>query len=372
MANKVFANGREIVCKSAAGKSMAAFPDVCFTPPQTPATPPGVPLPYPNTSMASDTTEGTKEVKISGKEVLLKGKSNLKKSVGDEAGSAPKKGVVTSTNKGKSFFVSGSMDVKMEGDNVARHLDMVTHNHGSLPANTPPWLYNDSMAVANIEGCKEDREKASDACAGQQPDKCSPACSKAQKCVLVPKDKDKKSCCNPDTTGHHLVEVHCFTATGGRGEGIRLPGMEEYNDGKAPTVCASRKRSDGSHGVLHAVQSALEGAYDAVGKVLKVFGGAGKKVGKGGAREDGYSKWNYQQARDAGAKAHAIAFPWCTQACIEKQLDDYHNKCGIKNDTPLRTDPAAAKRSSGKLDDQQLAKLSEVANKIKGVGTETV
>ena len=43
------------------------FPDVCFTPPQTPATPPGVPIPYPNTGMASDTTDGSSSVKIGAK-----------------------------------------------------------------------------------------------------------------------------------------------------------------------------------------------------------------------------------------------------------------------------------------------------------------
>ncbi|CAD7853001.1 MAG: hypothetical protein, partial [Olavius algarvensis Gamma 1 endosymbiont] len=77
MANKVFANGREIACKKADGKSIGAFPDVCMTPPETPATPPGVPVPYPNTGFARDTTAGSKTVKISGKEVMLRNKSYL-------------------------------------------------------------------------------------------------------------------------------------------------------------------------------------------------------------------------------------------------------------------------------------------------------
>jgi hypothetical protein len=34
MSNDVFANGREVSCKAAAGKSIAAFPDVAFTPPK--------------------------------------------------------------------------------------------------------------------------------------------------------------------------------------------------------------------------------------------------------------------------------------------------------------------------------------------------
>ena len=58
MSNDVFANGMEISCKAADGKSICAFPDVCMTPPENPATPPGVPVPYPNTGMASDTTSG--------------------------------------------------------------------------------------------------------------------------------------------------------------------------------------------------------------------------------------------------------------------------------------------------------------------------
>ena len=92
MGNDVFANGREVSCKAADGKSICAFPDVCMTPLENPATPPGVPVPYPNTGMASDATSGSKTVKISGKEVMLKNKSYFKKSTGDEAGRAAKKG----------------------------------------------------------------------------------------------------------------------------------------------------------------------------------------------------------------------------------------------------------------------------------------
>ncbi len=148
MTNKVFANGREIACKKAKGKTICAFPDVCFTPPLTPATPPGVPIPYPNTAMAMDTTNGTKTVKISGGEIMQKNTSFFKQSTGDEAGSAPKKGIVTSQIKGKAYFTSWSMDVKFEGANVDRHLDLTTHNHiGAMPGNTPPMPYIDTMAL---------------------------------------------------------------------------------------------------------------------------------------------------------------------------------------------------------------------------------
>ena len=78
MSNQVYANNMEVSCKQGAGKSIAAFPDVCFTPPQTPATPPGVPIPYPNTGMDSDATDGSSTVKISSQEVMLKNKSYFK------------------------------------------------------------------------------------------------------------------------------------------------------------------------------------------------------------------------------------------------------------------------------------------------------
>ena len=160
MANDVFANGREIACKAADGKSICAFPDVCMTPPECPATPPGVPIPYPNTAFAKDTTKGSKNVKISGKEVMLKNKSYFKKSTGDEAGCAQKKGVITSKITGKVYFNAWSMDVKFEGQNVVRHFDLTTHNHGSQPANeAAPWLYVDSMAPGTSSQTDDDRYK---------------------------------------------------------------------------------------------------------------------------------------------------------------------------------------------------------------------
>src|SRR5205809_3294847 len=104
MANEVYANNMEVACKAGQGKSICQFPDVCFTPPQTPATPPGVPIPYPNTGTAGDTTDGSTSVRIGNEEVMLKDKSSFKKSTGDEAGSAPKKGLITSKTKGAVYF----------------------------------------------------------------------------------------------------------------------------------------------------------------------------------------------------------------------------------------------------------------------------
>lgn len=153
MSHNVFANNMEISSKASSGKTICNTPDVCFTPPLTPATPPGVPIPYPNTGMASNTADGSTTVKISNQEVMLKNKSNFSKSTGDEAGAAPKKGVVTSKNMGKVYFNAWSMDVKVEGENVPRNLDITTHNHMSkMPGNTPPMPHVSSMAMGMVMG----------------------------------------------------------------------------------------------------------------------------------------------------------------------------------------------------------------------------
>lgn len=158
MPNEVYANSMSISCKAGNGKSICAFPDVCFTPPLTPATPPGVPIPYPNTGMAMDTSDGSTSVKISNQEVMLKNKSSFSKSMGDEAGAAPKKGMLTSKNMGKVFFNMWSMDVKVEGENVVRMLDITTHNHGSVPGNTPPFPHIDKVGVA-VDAAATEKEK---------------------------------------------------------------------------------------------------------------------------------------------------------------------------------------------------------------------
>jgi hypothetical protein len=309
MGNDVFANDREISCKAANGKSIAAFPDVCFTPPQTPATPPGVPIPYPNNGMASDCTDGSTTVKISGQEVMLKNKSYFKRSSGDEAGCAPKKGVITSKNMGKVYFKSWSMDVKVEGENVVRHMDMTTHNHASEPPQTPPWMHVDEMSPAVRKKCAGEINKAEGACKGKTPSKCGAACKKAQKCLLVPKGNDKEACCKPHTTGHHMIEDHWV-----KGKPRSFPnaqGSSGYD--AAPTVCANRFRTRGTvHRRLHDIQGVIEESYL-----------------PGGSRRDPSATnggWTYGAGKDAALTAHEEVFKssGCTRACMEAQLDDFY------------------------------------------------
>jgi len=142
----VFANGLEVSGKAVDAKTIAAFPDVCFTPPENPATPPGVPVPYPSFGMAGDTDKGTSTVKIEGKTVNLKNKSYLTKTTGTEAGAAAKKGIITSKNTGKEYFNSWSNNVKYDGEPVIRMSDLATNNHASPTGNTVTWPH-----VAKLE-----------------------------------------------------------------------------------------------------------------------------------------------------------------------------------------------------------------------------
>ena len=120
--------------------------------------------------MASDSTNGSRTVQITGKEVMLKNKSYFKQSTGDEAATrSTPMGVVTHTITGKVYFNSWSMDVKVEGENVVRHLDMTTHNHMSVPGNSPTWPYVDAMAMSPDHPCVEDQLNEMWACRDYKP-----------------------------------------------------------------------------------------------------------------------------------------------------------------------------------------------------------
>jgi len=292
----VFANGMEISSKSMGGKSICQFPDVCFTPPQTPATPPGVPIPYPNTGMASDTTDGSSSVKIGGSEVMLKDRSAFKKSTGDEAGAAPKKGMVNSKNSGKAYFIAWSMDVKVEGENVVRNLDMTTHNHGSGANGPAPMVHTATSALGKIDACKKEKEKVEEKCGDEDVDPCpgslaesvtdqrahfkrggdesrtkragakatkeaqADACVKAMRCHLRPYSpmKEKGGCC-PGQSPHHIPPKSMMAAIGGG-----------YSESTALCICMEgASQHVGSHGEAHAALDHIAskpGALDAKGQ----------------------------------------------------------------------------------------------------------
>lgn len=114
-----------------------AFPDVC----KTPAGPAVVPIPYPNIAKSGDTAKGSKTVKCDGNPICLKD-SNFSMSNGDEAGSLM--GVASNKIKGKAEFILFSMDVKVDGKNVARAFDLMLHND----KNTPPFPVLQAPVIA--------------------------------------------------------------------------------------------------------------------------------------------------------------------------------------------------------------------------------
>lgn len=363
MANEVYANGMELACKAGQGKSICAFPDVCFTPPENPATPPGVPIPYPNTGLASDTTDGSKSVKISDKEVMLKNKSFFKKSTGDEAGSAAKKGVITSVNTGKVYFNAWSMDVKIEGENVVRNLDITTHNHASFPGNSPTWPFLDAAAFAGTGPCAGVAKDVKTHCApiatkflkdegcGKKilPDQkrkaalkamCKdPDCKEALKCVLS--KKSPNNCC-PNSRGkkptpHHIVPDSQFcNEQGGR---LKLGAGKKYSYNGAPCVCAQgNSHSVGKHGEIHTKTNNLTLNHPSV---VPHVSATGKSV-------ESKARWTVKEAEDVGSEAVSDA-TGCSKACIQSQVRNGHKKMGIEEGDKIR--PTTAGEVSDPPDD---------------------
>ena len=390
MGNQVYANGREIACKAGMGKSIAAFPDVCLSPPTPPAGP--VPIPYPLTAMASDTDEGTKNVKISGDPVMLKDQSNFKKCTGDEAATKSLgMGVVTHNITGKVFFCAWSMDVKIEGENAVRHLDLMTHNHMSQPGQTPPWPFTDRAALASgLTDCEGDVKEAEKACnPWEEKAKCPDAsaiktaaaamkkakdtlgethgdylkakeawkgeygklaqeikeddCQKKLRCLLSPYKPNR--CC-PGQTGDHVIDAsHFFDVGRGGDNSTAMPGCEDYSTNKAPVICAEGPSNTiATHGYMHTFKG---------NSALTCM------------EANGTDKVTFAQARDNGKNAVKEVFPEsaCAEKCIEAQLNKAHNDKNIKDDTELRG--AASGRTS---DADVAAARSEISSSVASAG----
>ena len=151
MTRNVFAGKWEIAAENGMNKSIARFPDVCMSPPSPPAGP--IPIPYPNTSFSNNLKSGSSTVKIGGKGAALAQKSYYKEPVlGNEAATRTfGAAVITHQITGKTYFQSWCMDVKFEGKNVCRHMDMTTSNHGSDPPSTPPAPAPETQTMAQSQ-----------------------------------------------------------------------------------------------------------------------------------------------------------------------------------------------------------------------------
>jgi hypothetical protein len=406
MGKKVYANGREISCKAGSGQSIAAFPDVCLSPPSPPAGP--VPIPYPLTAQDSDTDQGSKNVKIDGKPVMLKDQSNFKTCTGDEAATKSLgMGVITHSITGKVFFVSWSMDVKIEGQNAVRHLDMMTHNHQSEPGQTPPWPFMESMTAGDgSDPCEADKEKEKTACKDYKPngpkDPCPPLpgdkkpgtageadaysqeaskneCLRARRCQLQPYSKTEKGkggCCDGQT-GHHLVEASAFHEHGRGGmykdtdgrdvKSVPLYNCSRYDAGDAPSICVEgTNHGHGTHGLMHTFQSAGVFAKDAAGKLL-----CPPEALLAGASMFTHETTTVAKAQKSAAAAVTDTFPEsaCAEKCIEAQLANYHEKkCGMTDPTKIKAvatckpDDKAVAAARTKVQDRLAGKLASGAS----------
>lgn len=356
MSATVFANGMSIACKVSSGRTIAAMPDVCLSPPSPPAGP--VPIPYPNTAAASDTDKGSKTVEIGGEPVMLKDQSVFKTSTGNEAATKSfGMSVVTHKIQGEASFVAWSMDVKFEGQNVPRHMDLMGHNEACSPTATPPWPFMDSMAAGAGDPCQENKQAEQTACSEYKPNKpdgpdaCpetpaagkpttdAPAfayaakirsnkCLRARRCKLQPyceTEKGNGGCCDGQT-GHHLIEASAFYSSG-RGPGGALFNCSRYSESAAPSICAEGTgHGVGTHGLMHTFQSAsaLECAPGALMASGTMFT---------------HRRTTVADAQKGGAKAVSETFPesGCKEKCIEAQLSDYHERiCRMTDPTQIK------------------------------------
>ena len=205
MQTHVYANDQEIACKAVGndGTSSQAFPDPCWSPPAPPAGP--VVIPYPNTCFAESITNGTSTVFIAGKEVAIEDKSYFATSIGNEpATQAFAKGVATGVITGKAYFTQWSFDVVFEGFGVPRHEDLVSHNHGSMPSNTPIFPYLSRGVFAN--DCSKEEARIKRACAKEDKKSDSARAIRSQsrlRRLLRPKPKPDKG------SKWHWTDDHC-------------------------------------------------------------------------------------------------------------------------------------------------------------------
>lgn len=205
----VYINDKEACSKSADGKSAAAFPDPCWSPPSPPAGP--IIVPYPNTAYARALKKGTSTVFIRGTMVAQEDKSFFSTSEGDESATqALQKGVATNVIKGKAYFVNWSQNVSFEGRGICRHTDLMTHNHGSFPANTPTFPYISRSIFGN--DCSKEIKKVDSACS-KDDDNSEHRKNIKGKSKL--KNKLQLSRRKRDGSGWHWTDDHC--------DGLHIP-----------------------------------------------------------------------------------------------------------------------------------------------------
>lgn len=219
-ATHVYANGLEIACAATDGVASTAFPDPCWSPPGPKGGP--VLVSYPNTAYARDIVNGTATVFIAGSTVAIEDKAYFSTSTGNEpATTRYRKGDKTGVIKGKAYFQSWSFDVIFEGLGVDRHTDLVSHNHGSMPGNTPLFPY---LSREDLHKCGREIKKVVRSCDKQseQSDERKELRSKSKIGTLLQRMRgDKSGKGRRDEKGWHWTDDHCD------GLQVKLRGADE-------------------------------------------------------------------------------------------------------------------------------------------------
>jgi hypothetical protein len=323
---------------------------------------------------------------ISGQEIMLKDQSTFKTSTGNEAATKSLgMGVVTHTIQGEASFTAWSMDVKVEGANVDRHLDMMIHNEQCYPPNTGPWPYISKAASGKGGACGGDIKREKAACANYASGNgagspCQDAglmtsagdltkdqslnlaksiqrgggrkkkqdisakekaqeCVKRRRCLLGPYSPDK-NCCPSQTPDHVLPKASFYVSNS---SSARLPGWggdKGYDPAKAPCMCAEGPNNSwGSHGLRHRYHKNFPPGED------------DDPVAKN-------ERMSFDDAKTHAAESSAEVFraSGCSQECIEHQLEQGH-----KNMHEGKSPPEVKYAPSGATQEQPVVEAQVVA-----------
>lgn len=267
MGCNVFANGRAVCGQADSHEVPVAFPDPCFSPPAPPAGP--LPLPYPITASSSNLKGGTKKVFVAGKPLAMRDISYYEKCDGDTAATKSfGMGVVSHQLEGKFYFKSWSLDVTVDGEAAARHLDMMTGNHmGKEPG-------NESVPAINIKdgGLGDGGFDCSETLAN------FPVMSHKDQKARLKEANEGVTEAKQKQQSHHVLQNALFQTD--RSKNINAPGVcPGYDTEQAPCIglAGSMTDLDTPHGVVTAMQNADTVTYQQQGSVTFAEARSGAK-----------------------------------------------------------------------------------------------
>jgi hypothetical protein len=195
------------------------------------------------------------------------------------------------------------MDVKIEGENVVRNLDIGTHNHASQVGNAPPWPF---LAEAAPPRGVDD-----------------------SKCKLVTYKPDGQ--CPEGQTPHHCVPDHCFRQRAV--PRLAADGVSFMRDAKNrlisdegprfPAASDPKKPMEHKDGLCVCV--AGEGKVAEHGRIHKLFDWAEQNLGETGSPKNAATIGQLENAA-----AHSVArVTGCDPQKLKDQMRDHHQKKGF-------------------------------------------